>query len=70
MTQKKKRKSNPLKGFTRWLRNSFWYFLVLVAGIAFQNYAPLEGSAWWLALIGLAGLLQIIVSLLRGRLRF
>jgi len=52
------------------IRGWFWFLLVMLVGIAFQNYVPLEGAYWWAGLVVLALVVWIVVSKLRERLRF
>ena len=59
-----------MKIITRFLRNWFWYFVVIATSVLFYKLAPLSEVDKWLGLGVLAGVLWIVVSKLRERLRF
>ena len=54
----------------RWLKGTFWFLVVMLAGILYFQFVSLEGLARWLGLIVLAAVLWPVVSKLRERLHF
>ena len=54
----------------RWLKGTFWYFVVMLIGVLFFEFAPLDGLTRWLGLVVLAAVLWPVVSKLRERFHF
>ena len=54
----------------RWFKGTFWYTVVATVEIIYFEYAPWNGVALYLGVFVVAGLLWVIISALRKRLRF
>ena len=58
-----------MKQIIRILKNSFWYVIIMLAGIAYQHYAPLDLSIWCIGFPLYAILLWLLISKVRQIVR-
>ncbi|CAG0946256.1 hypothetical protein ANRL1_02872 [Anaerolineae bacterium] len=54
----------------RLFKNTVWYFIITLLGIAFYEFVPLGGAWLWLGLFIFAGIEWVVISKLRERLHF
>lgn len=59
-----------MRSLWRWFKGTFWYTVVAIIEIIYFEYAPWNGPALYLGVFVVAGLLWVIISVLRRRLRF